>query len=789
VFRRSGKTFTRVLARRQAQRTTSLVEWRESSGEEKRLQAGVSDRAPSHLTLKTVKMRVERLSDRFPGFQIRHQLRETRAGIWYRAYQTRVGRDVLLKAPARGDARAIAALSREVQLLGHLSGAGFVTLFDFQSEGDDPHAVYEWTGRKTLEGRAHSRRQVDVRRALDIVASLARIVRALHEQKFWLRHAGPDDFVFDGEGQIKLANLESVEPHVGKKAPKRAPLWCHPEEDGYPGDLFLLGLQFFYLITGQVPVPRKLLEDPGHALDLFARTPSNDSVLLKAMQPVLRSLLQSSSDLVLTKVIASVEEAASSRLSGRPEVWRWGSLVGAALIIGGVGGVWMWPHLRDSESESKEVPILVGQEARLAPVDSPQEVVEPPGVSEPAGGVSREPSLVVEPAEVPEIPEISEIPETPPSPGKGSEETAPETKAVSEETDVDARHVAPIPSIPAPLRARLDRYHDAVVAATEREMGGRNRRESVESQTAEQLRSDGLALVAELWHEGENPWGDAGSRETRRVITALVEIQQRLAFDRVRRSLFGASSLEFEGDALRVRYDFTSRRQLRDWKAVGEGSRVSVLDGRLFALGTVRFEPGEWLLPLLHLQLEIPGDGFDPRRPNINVSFGPRQPGNRSAPRFLFGIGTYPGGGTISGVEDGTLLAPACVVLESTGHGSWKALWTDPEPTAFRTEKIERARIEWAWSGSELRWYNGESSLVDGLVAAQLARRLEALVDRSRAGSGVDLLLQTFGSTLQIEDVEMVLEPDFERLRTTARADALDSLRPDLPGQLEALLE
>ena len=730
------------------------------------------------------------IADQLPGFEIKETLRETRAGVWYRAFQTRIGRDVLIKAPARGDHKALEVLQREVRLLGQLSGAGFVTLFDFHAEGDWPHAVYEWPGSKSLQGRARSTKSVDVPRTLTIAASIARIVRSLHKQKYWLRCAAPEDFYFDFEGKIQLVNLESLEPHLGKKSRLRARLWCHPAASGYTGDMFLIGLHVFFLVTGKVPTPRSVFENAGRWLDEFVRVSPADSRVLRSARATLDALWQNEVDVVLADVIASLERDGEKveeedRFRGR---WVHGAGVAAALVLGILGGVWIWPQVR---------------EALLpAPVSQPIPIVETD--QEPAPLPSKLLGPTVNKAAPPAVVKTAEIPAKPPVETKNAVTKSPVVKTLEETSKVEAGSSADEP-LPAETARLL-----ALPETVEQRMGAFRRKWDATPRVVferlvqhGELHDEGVDLARALWRDGGSPW--PGRLDE--VLRILFEVEEHVALAELRSELFASDEVEWQGTKFRVRYDFSTRRHLRDWVGVGEASRISLIDGRLLVLGTARFKPARWLRPVPAILLNVPPDGLDPRRPNLNVVLGPESAHETSGSaetklpdRLLFGIGTYSRRPLLEDTEgaDGVRL-PATVVfsrpsvpgVDGPGHDEatrWKLLWVDEQPWRVRQRRLgEGASVELAWGDGAVKWRVGEWALSSDAEEFQaVAERWKALEETP--GRGLALLLETFESTVAVEEMVLSGQIELDNLRPGARVRARERLQAVLPEGFGDLL-
>ena len=201
-----------------------------------------------------------------PGFEPAETLRRTRVGLWVRARQVRIERDVLIKVAPVGDALAAGYLAREVRVLRRVRNPCIVDLIDYHADRSPSCAVYEFPAGRSLDGVIEGDGPLSPRRAAVICLQLADILGELDGSGARLDQLLPADLFLDGHDRLKLASLEGV------LASDRDSLWRARGDDEVGGDFFLLGLFFFYLLTGKVPVPRSVRDSPRRWLAMAERS-------------------------------------------------------------------------------------------------------------------------------------------------------------------------------------------------------------------------------------------------------------------------------------------------------------------------------------------------------------------------------------------------------------------------------------------------------------------------------------------------------------------------------------
>ncbi len=200
-------------------------------------------------------------------------------GEVYRARDTRLGRDVAIKAlPAAvaSDRDRLARLEREARAVAVLNHPGIVTLYSIEEAGGVRFLTME-----VVEGRGLDRLiapgGLPIPRVLDLVFSIADALVAAHEKGVVHRDLKPGNVMVTMEGRVKvldfgLARLATAGPGATMDsraetregpltaagaalgtAPYMAPEQIRGEEVDARADLFAIGILLYELLTGTRP--------------------------------------------------------------------------------------------------------------------------------------------------------------------------------------------------------------------------------------------------------------------------------------------------------------------------------------------------------------------------------------------------------------------------------------------------------------------------------------------------------------------------------------------------------
>ncbi len=234
------------------------------------------------------------LAKLFPQLEIAEPLGRGGMGVVYRARQRGLERDVALKIllVRREDRDAFAErFAREARALARLSHPGIVGVHDFGMVGEHWYLTMEYVDGTNLR---HLMRSGELRpsQALDVVGQVCAALQAAHEEGVVHRDIKPENILVDRAGRVKIADFGLAKlarggadrltgtlqamgtPHY--MAPEQ---YERPQEVDHRADIFSLGVVFYELLTGELPVGA--FDPPSKKVSVDVRL---DEVVLKAMR-------------------------------------------------------------------------------------------------------------------------------------------------------------------------------------------------------------------------------------------------------------------------------------------------------------------------------------------------------------------------------------------------------------------------------------------------------------------------------------------------------------------------
>ena len=218
---------------------------------------------------------------RLRDFNLHEKLGEGTFGIVYRATQTSIGREVVIKALRRelaDDPEFIRRFEREAQLVATLEHPHLVPLHDYWRDPSGAYLVMRYLRGGSLEGRLGTGplRVGDLTRWVGQVASA---LDAAHSVGVAHRDVKPSNVLIDTLDNAYLTDFgiaaggQYLPPGLtGARSPAhQAPEQLVGEPVGPPADIHALGVLVYQATTGQLPFPasgsysdavRRILENP-----------------------------------------------------------------------------------------------------------------------------------------------------------------------------------------------------------------------------------------------------------------------------------------------------------------------------------------------------------------------------------------------------------------------------------------------------------------------------------------------------------------------------------------------
>ena len=267
------------------------------------------------------------VSAAFPQLEILELIGHGGMGAVFKARQPKLDRLVALKllpaSLAERDAAFAGRFEREGRLLARLHHPNIVAVHDSGTAGGFFYLLMEFVEGVNLRQAMRSRRFTPAQ-ALAIVPHICDALQFAHEEGVLHRDIKPENILLDAKGRVKLADFgiaklvgdgtggthtthDSHESHPGlthSGSTLGTPSYMAPEQRDTPGavdhraDIYSLGVVFYELLTGELPVGK--FAPPS---TLSAADPRVDAIVQQALEKE-RERRQSSAGEVKTQVEA-----------------------------------------------------------------------------------------------------------------------------------------------------------------------------------------------------------------------------------------------------------------------------------------------------------------------------------------------------------------------------------------------------------------------------------------------------------------------------------------------------
>ena len=249
----------------------------------------------------------------FPAFEVVERLGAGGMGVVFKARQRTLDRWVALKVLPRhlaGDPSFVERFQREARLLARLSHPGIVAVHDFGQAGPFCYLLLEYVDGVTLRQALRTERMTPAQ-ALALVPPICEALQFAHDHGVLHRDIKPENILLDTAGRVKIADF-GIAKLVGDPlgditltengARLGTPHYMAPEQIEDPSrvdhraDVYSLGVVFYELLTGELPLGRFAAPSAKSVLD--ARI---DDIVLRALAKE-RELRQQSVGEVKTQV-------------------------------------------------------------------------------------------------------------------------------------------------------------------------------------------------------------------------------------------------------------------------------------------------------------------------------------------------------------------------------------------------------------------------------------------------------------------------------------------------------
>ncbi len=242
------------------------------------------------------------LSQRFPQLEILHLVGQGGMGSVYCARQKSLNRLVALKVikPDAQDREKFAdRFVREARALAQLNHPNIITVHDFGESDGIYYFIMEYVDGINLRQMIQGER-LTPQQALEIVPAVCDALQYAHDKGIVHRDIKPENILIDTDGKIKIADFglaklldkESVGPALTQAHEIMGTMhYMAPEQIEKPltvdhrADIYSLGVVFYELLTGELPLGR--FAPPSQKVQIDVRL---DEIVLHTLEkePALR---------------------------------------------------------------------------------------------------------------------------------------------------------------------------------------------------------------------------------------------------------------------------------------------------------------------------------------------------------------------------------------------------------------------------------------------------------------------------------------------------------------------
>jgi tRNA A-37 threonylcarbamoyl transferase component Bud32 len=255
------------------------------------------------------------LSAAFPDLEILEIIGVGGMGAVYKARQSKLNRLVALKVLSddlTSDSAFSERFNREARVLALLNHPNIVSVFDFGKQGRFLFLLMEYVDGVNMR-QAMQAGRFSPDEALKIIPEICKALQFAHDKGILHRDIKPENILIDTKGHLKIADF-GIAKFTGKQhenltltsegAVLGSPLYMAPEQYKKPkdvdhrADIYSLGVVFYEMLTGELPVGR--FAPPSEQSDVDARV---DDVVMRTLEKE-RNRRYQSADALKTSVEA-----------------------------------------------------------------------------------------------------------------------------------------------------------------------------------------------------------------------------------------------------------------------------------------------------------------------------------------------------------------------------------------------------------------------------------------------------------------------------------------------------
>jgi predicted Ser/Thr protein kinase len=271
---------------------------------------------------------LERLAVAFPQLQILELIGRGGMGFVFKARQPHLDRFVALKLlpdSLAHDPQFAERFNREGRVLARLNHPNIVSIFDFGQAGGFYYLMMEYVDGVNLR-QAMQAGRFSPAEALAIVPKICEALQFAHEEGILHRDIKPENILLDAKGRVKIADF-GIAKLVGEEHPDvtltatGAALgtmhYMAPEQIEKPStvdhraDIYSLGVVFYELLTGELPLGR--FGPPSAKTPVDSRV---DDVVMRTLEKEREKRFQSAGEMGTT--VEHLTEVGAGSFKGTP---------------------------------------------------------------------------------------------------------------------------------------------------------------------------------------------------------------------------------------------------------------------------------------------------------------------------------------------------------------------------------------------------------------------------------------------------------------------------------------
>ena len=205
-------------------------------------------------------------------YHILEQLGEGGMAVVYKAYDTRLEREVAVKVIRTEKLtletmdKSLKRFAREAKALARLTHPNIIPISDYGEEEGVPFLVMDYIPGGTLKEKLRGNLAMDWQEAIKLLMPIARALDYAHQQKIIHRDIKPSNILITASGEpmltdfgiAKIIEIEETADLTGTSLGVGTPEYMAPEQVtakivDHRADIYALGVVFYEMVTGRKP--------------------------------------------------------------------------------------------------------------------------------------------------------------------------------------------------------------------------------------------------------------------------------------------------------------------------------------------------------------------------------------------------------------------------------------------------------------------------------------------------------------------------------------------------------